>query len=1737
MSNGYLQNPYSEVGFVPNTFAQGIAAPPMSVGRKMGHIGEGANIAGLFGVQDPAASLLINQFLQPILTGYIGGNYVPAQFSAGGNLYSQVRMGNTLRASSTAMGLASQLDQKGIYEAIRGSARLMDQPFGAREQAAASEMASTLGMFVPMLAQKEPDLVDKLYGARGSATVMAQNMFRGGRYAIDPTTGRRGYSGETAAEITKGVYQRLYGDNANIAEMSGLTAGRAGQLFDEMQRRGMMPNTGSRSAGIKEIADQLGTTITDVAGMPDLDRKLRELDASKISDRLKGMSRAVSAMQEIFGEMGEADAPMNQLVGAIETLTQANMQNMDPVKLERMIRTTSATAKAAGIEMPEMFRSMGATAAYADRAGVDRALVPSLDARAVMENQAMKNLYGGVRAFGVPSADKMADVSRQLVVQAARDQRTYEAANIARAIEQYGVKPTKGSELEAVYKAITDPNSKGQYQIKDPTTGRLVTKNITDIMKQPGGINQFMISQGVNQGIVTNMLANRSGTEEFIDKYKLAESVGRSVQTDMAVSGTFQQGIGVIDMMLSNNAGKKGVLMDALRKKDTAQAISMEVSEALYSGEVEGIGDPEKRSKYIAGKIRNIVKRRTGQDIPQDDDSLMMLSGSLGGAADQFIRNKMNMSLPAAQMLLNRKVKQQADSEQAMIDVDVEMESKLRDLGKTSIFQRMSDFIRSGKEGATVSDFLASAFNYQDASTVKSRYLEDFSNVFEAAKGFSGYKGEEAKLNYIKNAAVINQAEMDKATTPEQKAKLTEEREDLKKQLIDFNGSTEADADKGLNAIVEEAKNKASKPGNINQAAAAARNNLSNFKKRFGVTAEEAKTMNLNDINLKGKRYFLDEVTRQGQSLGIQLNAAGLVSNINAVRELNESVNALSSSDPSQIGFGLITAKDFINNLSPELIGKGGKEGMELRGKIQNTMTNVANMAKVLGVKEEDLIAGKLPTDLQGADLSTLKRDMKDEFTLVETLNGLRVDDVAYANNINAYKAKFTELQNKSTRTPDEEKRMEIYKRVSAIDRDKIGFVFEDMKERKKALDSQTPESLKASIAQYRQAETELKNNATAVDRFVKSYNEANKTTSTIQQLTANVEPEKASLEKVQNLRAQKYENRNNPVEVEKLDAQIQAEIKKSGLNESNYMVMKEVDNQRFENYMKYIKPRSPEEDAKFRDLEQRIGKRVRAAETAFGEKDLKELKSLEARDIANKSVVEFNDRANLLRAGKVGSKDAPDSNKELYALLNKYNSFNEAFAQDKDKIISLAGIRDITELEKRTGKGAERQEKDIKEIFNAAKAAEAGIKYGQAFVVEKGRARPATPEEIKSGNFSYFNKTVDGKELKRTYEDYESLGSKPTKDSLKYSPLDSDESARLVQLREKMDSKNKELASIETKELNEYRELLRRQTASLGIPDAEMVKEFAIKAGMTNEVAEMYLKDPAGYERAEKDRRGRASSVSNNADQIRKIAASNQSSKDKLEKASNDLAKFDPRVLAAALGKDGLNSITAQARRQLQEDINKLGITTTTGGTPLSKQVKDAIVESSGLMSGQISPIDLFENKIKATNLGDRAKLAQQMSDVKVAPGLLKVGSLVRMGMAQAGELSSSDPNKKPTTPEAQAQALYNLLTADESKLSDQQKALKTNLKDNRITKDSFVLDGNGKASLDMNKLTEIGKDFTSEMNKKKALDTGSTGGTSVVQLKEGTELKMSGNMNITTGDSTLLGIVGGFFNKISGK
>jgi hypothetical protein len=478
-------------------------------------------ITGLIGLTDPGTKTILNSVVGSVLTSSLGGGYLPSQYSPTTNMYSQMQAMQATKGYSSAMQGAAQADRRGMFETARGMAQLTGSEFGPREQEAAHKFADVASTMLPYLPAAALESMG-VGGKTGLATAMAQNMFMGSRYATDPITGKRGIEPSKVGEMSSKVFENLYGEGKDVSQMGGITAGKAGEMYDVMNRKGLMGSAAPRSKALEQIAKDMNVTIGEASSLPELDTKIRELDANRISEKLKEMSKSVSAMKEIFGEMGQPDAPMGQLVGAIEALTQANLPSMDSAKTERMIRDTSNTAKAAGIDMPQMFRLMGSTAAMSDRAGLDRVFTPEITKQAVLENEASKRMFGDSKAFGLSTAEKRLNMSQQLGVQATKDPRVQQMAAIARLVDQYKFKPKEGSELANVYDVITGKKEATEEE----------TRKILNITSRPGGLAGFLKDQGVSASVTRDLVANQSSNAEFMHKYDIGTKMGKSMQTE-----------------------------------------------------------------------------------------------------------------------------------------------------------------------------------------------------------------------------------------------------------------------------------------------------------------------------------------------------------------------------------------------------------------------------------------------------------------------------------------------------------------------------------------------------------------------------------------------------------------------------------------------------------------------------------------------------------------------------------------------------------------------------------------------------------------------------------------------------------------------------------------------------------------------------------------------------------------------------------------------------------------------------------------------------------------------------------------------------------------------------------------------------------------------------------------------------------------------------------------------------
>jgi hypothetical protein len=1661
---------YSE--FAPNAFAQNIAQPFLNQGRKLGNTGDSFNIASLIGTQDPGMSLMLNTIMQPLLTSFIGNKYMPAQFSAGGNLYSQMRMGDALRGQSMAMGSASQVDKGAIFKMLQGTAALTGQRFGARERESANQMAETISGFMPMAAQFAPDFVDSLNGTRGSATVMAQNMFKGARYATDPVTGRRGMSANSVGELSKNVYERLYGDRAEVSQMNGLTAGKAGALYDELQRRGTMPNSGGRGEGIRKIAEQMEKTVGEVSNMPDLDSKLRQFDADKIAGRLKGMSKAVAAMQEVFGEMGESNAPMSQLVGAIETLTQANMQGMEPHKLEKMVRDTSNTAKAAGIEMPEMFRLMGASAGMADRMGVNRAFVPGTTNQAVLENDAAKRIYGGAKGFGLSSSDKLMDIQQQLNTQALKDPRVNQIANIARAVDRYKFKPTEGSELESVYKAITNPSSGGVYETTD-ANGNKIKKNVSELSNRPGGVSAFLLSSGMPVSLVQDLQATQEANEEYMFKYNMGTNVGRPTQNKLFTDELTKRNTMNFARYSKDDKVMDGVNQDlksAFSDPAIAEAINKEASDALINAPEDEIGKPEITIRKSLEK--SLKKRNIKFDSPSDTK---LIDLAAGGTADSSLQAAKASGFPSIgdfQKTLSNRVLEEARISNAEVQQQSGFESMLADVGKTDLTQRLTDFVRNANSKTSASDAAAAVLNFVPKDKVQERFAPLFEQIKEASTAYNDYDAEKVKHDYLNNAIAINEAELSNQDTSEEKRKTLEiEKNQLKDQLITSGLASTDGVDSTYDSIVAEAKR------NSQDYEATARSNISSFKERHGVTADEAKINSARGLAVIGRGAKQAELKAILEKAGIEFTAAGFMSNATGgLKEVNDINKQINDADPGEAAYGLDMARNFLDKYTTNeggLLEKGGKKGLEIRDKAAIALNRIVNSSDELGITKEDYMNKDLSK--VNFNFKDLQAENKEDIDVLTQLSST-APGIAVASRTRVAEKVKTLSESKD---PKDLRKAERLQGLLDIKKDNLGAAKDKAIKLSQNLTEGSETAIKAAYESFTKAEAAKKSNDTAVDAYIKEtklgYLGITKDT-----LAKAVEPTDEARNQVLKLREDLAKETSTEGK-NKIKEDIAKVIKDSGAQESKFNTLTGSDRDEALRLVARTTALTPAERKKKEGYELVNG--IKAANSKFNETDKAELAKLDdkKREAVSDKTVEL--------TKEFGREFDGENKNAVSQLLNKYGSVKELQRFSVDDPQKSEDIKNILELSGYTSKNKVEQAANLAQLYNVNKAEQAGIKYGQSFVIKDGKAVVATDEEVASGNFinlkqyekdgSKYRKYVDSSkfgyrkdEARNKVADLEKELSKATTDEQKSKIKE--EIAKVKKEDEIKVKQFEEFKNIEytNEDKGRHNELVARKEARAGLlkkhfkTEAELADFEAITAkseggaGLTEEETKRYkalqlksglnedqFKSLPSVLRSEEERRKQLNDPKVQAKIKEYIAKGDIADKDK-DAALEKMAGFNAQAKAAALGKDNYGKLSTAETDHLTSLLTDLSVQSFSGeGPKLSDKQKANINKARAIMVNDPkeakSPMDFFKEEFGQDKGTFSAKFGDAESVKNKREALNKVSSSLSYAAREAFDLSENK-NKQGATPQDRLKELRTLLATPNEKLNKKQLALK---------------------------------------------------------------------------------------------
>tara|TARA_Y100001973_G_C5208638_1_gene343606 strand:- start:10240 stop:13554 length:3315 start_codon:yes stop_codon:yes gene_type:complete len=505
---------------------------------------------------------MLNMFTQPMIHRMMGGaGLVPGQFMGTQNIYDQYRMQQEMLQMQAAIGQGAQLDRPVMTDTLVGIGTMMGMPMGLDEQATAAAMAGHLAHITPYLAQMAPDFLDKLHGSKGSAAVLARGLMTGGRMGIDSVTGLRGLSGAADAngESTANVFMKTIRDAINDPNSEfrqhGMSMGQAGLMYEELTTRGLLGVRGigtmNRTEQYEAIAAETGQTVDQVrqahnapGGEEAFRTKMRQFDANRVKTRMEGLAGAVDAMREIFGDLGNPNAPMSQIIDGLNALTQGGLASMPVATLENTVRMTKAIADNTGMGIDSIMALTASAANVGDQLGLHRSLAVIAGQRGAIAGRSVADM-GWAGVFGAPSADEAAAMATKSITQGMASKAGNATMAIYRLEEMVGGNFKAGSRAARLKQALERGDSTFE--------GR----SILDTVENPGRMREILKSSGLSDLEVStyqDFLADPVGNQRYaaenpevtdaIEIMQMQESQAdvMDTATEMALQRTLDQG-------------------------------------------------------------------------------------------------------------------------------------------------------------------------------------------------------------------------------------------------------------------------------------------------------------------------------------------------------------------------------------------------------------------------------------------------------------------------------------------------------------------------------------------------------------------------------------------------------------------------------------------------------------------------------------------------------------------------------------------------------------------------------------------------------------------------------------------------------------------------------------------------------------------------------------------------------------------------------------------------------------------------------------------------------------------------------------------------------------------------------------------------------------------------------------------------------------------------------------------
>ncbi len=727
-----FQNPYSpnqgQDLMLLQQLSQGFS-PVMTMPQQQMRTGfeqlPGFNSPGLTG-------FALNQFVAPMLQQQMSRQgMVPGGMSSQNMLdYMQNQQFQT-QQQDMLRRVAGDTTQAGVVDFFRGAAEMSGREFDAPQRSAARQVGSMAATFAPLLAQIMPEQLDAMSGRKGSAVVMAQRMSNTNRFRVDPVTGLMGYDPESTEQQFRSLFDEMYSDQ-NMANMRGVRAGEVGGMYQELSKRGMIARdsrpthlrtaeaasnvwaTGGTEAQ-NRIRDVLGDDapmtegggidfsklspdqMTKLRNQTDVSTQLRSFDSDKIKGSLEGYVDIVSTMKEIFGEAGQANAPMSKLIASLETLTQGGLTQVNPGRLNEMVRTTTQLAQTSGMSIDAALMLQQHSAGALQNRGMNPIMAMQITQGGLAFGQAM----GAQGAFANPAwgLGNM-DQNRQLDVNLRANAAASPLVNAMGAVTRAGQEAggyDEGSEAYALDAAI----KAGRTSYVNPATGKTVQlSGLT-----PAGMMDIMAAgnEDISRQQARQYVNQTAANQESIFEHDTA-NLGRQLQGAQIGRNLYER--------TARNTARSFLTAEGL-DAGMADDIGVAVSGAMQGMTAEERTNKEKRTQIMA----DAIMESSGGAISEQDARIQ--AGLMWGNMEERVSGRFSDpryrgygSMQNLMLQQDRSTQSLSVLQRKMGKVDARTKNALGGLTGGSWMGKLVGAVQDAKEGgegAAISDVLGKA--------------------------------------------------------------------------------------------------------------------------------------------------------------------------------------------------------------------------------------------------------------------------------------------------------------------------------------------------------------------------------------------------------------------------------------------------------------------------------------------------------------------------------------------------------------------------------------------------------------------------------------------------------------------------------------------------------------------------------------------------------------------------------------------------------------------------------------------------------------------------------------------------------------------------------------------------------------------------------------------------------------------------------------------------------------------